>query len=198
NPGLIRPPGAVIEDDFLARCIRCGQCMRVCPNNALHPTFMESGLEGIWSPIMIPRVGYCEPTCVLCGQVCPTGAILELTLQEKVGDNQIPPNRVGTAFIDKGRCLPWAMDRPCIVCEEWCPTSPKAVYLKEATDHDRNGREIQLKYPYVDPDLCTGCGACEYACPVVGKAAIYINSVGESRSAKNQILLQRNGIKQSI
>jgi polyferredoxin len=66
---LIRPPGANAEAEFLARCIRCGQCMRVCPNNALHPTLFESGFEGLWTPILIARIGYCEPTCTLCGEV---------------------------------------------------------------------------------------------------------------------------------
>lgn len=191
NPRLIRPPGSHAEGDFLAKCIRCGQCMRVCPNNALHPTLFESGLEGIWTPILIARIGYCEPTCTLCGQVCPTGAIVELTLKEKVGDKDTPPNRIGTAFIDRGRCLPWAMDRPCIVCEEWCPTSPKSVFLKEETVVDRNGKEIQLKRPYIDPDLCTGCGACEHACPVVNDPAVYVTAIGESRSGANQLLLER-------
>ena len=197
NSLLIRPPGSAAEEDFIARCIRCGQCMRVCPNNALHPTLMEAGLEGIWSPILIARIGYCEPTCTLCGQVCPTGAIVELTLKQKVGGDDILPNRIGTAFIDKGRCLPWAMAKPCIVCEEWCPTSPKAVYLREETVYDRRGNGIKVKQPHIDPDLCTGCGACEFACPVVDRAAIYITSIGESRSAENQILLQRKGIAQS-
>ncbi len=196
NPLLIRPPGSVEEKDFLARCIRCGQCMRVCPNNALHPTFMESGLEGLWSPMLIPKIGYCEPTCTLCGQVCPTGAILELTQKVKVGDKDTPPNRIGTAFFDLGRCLPWAMAKPCIVCEEWCPTSPKAIYLKEETVLDSQGKEVVVKRPYIDPGLCTGCGACEYACPVMDQRAVYVTSVGESRSSKNQILLQRKGIKQ--
>ncbi len=191
NPRLVRPPGARPESDFLAKCIRCGQCMRVCPNNALHPTLLESGLEGIWSPILIARIGYCEPTCTLCGQVCPTGAIEELTVREKVGDEKIAANCIGTAFIDRGRCLPWAMGRPCIVCEEWCPTSPKAIYLKEETVINQKGEEVKVKQPYVEPDLCTGCGACEYACPVINQAAIYITSIGESRSDKNQIILER-------
>ena len=195
---LIRPPGSMAENDFITRCIRCGQCMRVCPNNALHPTFLESGLEGMWSPILIPRIGYCEPTCTLCGQVCPTGAIMEMTLIQKVGDDQIRPNRIGTAFINQGRCLPWAMASPCIVCEEWCPTSPKAIYLSEETVYDSRGKAIKVKRPNVDPDLCTGCGACEYACPVIDQAAIYVTSIGESRSARNQILLQRKGIKPNI
>ncbi len=191
SPKLIRPPGSPREVDFMARCIRCGQCMRVCPNNALHPTLLESGLEGIWTPILIARIGYCEPTCTLCGQVCPTGAIEELTLTEKVGYKETPPNRIGTAFLDRGRCLPWAMATPCIVCEEWCPTSPKAIYLKEETVSDREGRAVSVKRPYVDPSVCTGCGACEFACPVADQAAIYVTSVGESRSPENQILLER-------
>lgn len=191
NAMVVRPPGSVAENNFLARCIRCGQCMRVCPNNALHPTMLESGLEGIWTPIMIARIGYCEPTCTLCGQVCPTGAISKLNLKEKVGDKETPPNRIGTAFIDRGRCLPWAMATVCIVCEEWCPTSPKSVYLREEVVIDNRGQEVKVKLPYVDPNLCTGCGACEFACPVNDRAAIYITSVGESRSEENQILLRR-------
>ena len=141
SPFVVRPPGSLPEDDFLSRCIRCGQCMRVCPNNALHPTLLESGLEGLWTPFLIAKIGYCEPTCTLCGQVCPTGAISELTLNQKVGDEETPPNRIGTAFLDRGRCLPWAMATPCIVCEEWCPTSPKAIYLREEIAIDRQGNE---------------------------------------------------------
>ncbi len=192
DPRVIRPPGSQPEADFLARCIRCGQCMRVCPNNALHPTLLEAGLEGLWSPILIARIGYCEPTCTLCGQVCPTGAILEMSVKEKVGDEETPPNRIGTAFIDRGRCLPWAMATPCIVCEEWCPTAPKAVYLKDEVIYDRDGNEISIRRPYVDANECTGCGACEFACPVNDKRAIYVTAVGESRSQDNQILLERD------
>jgi ferredoxin len=189
--GLIRPPFAVPEEEFRAQCIRCGQCMRVCPNNALHPTLLEAGIEGLWSPVLIARIGYCEPTCTLCGQVCPTGAIEAFTSDQKVGSESIPPNRIGTAFVDRGRCLPWAMATPCIVCEEWCPTSPKTIYLVEEQATDRQGRRVVVKRPHVDPSLCTGCGACEFACPVADRAAIRVTSVGESRSEQNQILLRR-------
>ena len=192
SPILIRPPGSYNEEDFIERCIRCGQCMRVCPNNALHPTTFEAGLEGMWTPLLIAKIGYCEPTCTLCGQVCPTGAIKELSLKQKVGDEDTPADRIGTAFIDRGRCLPWAMATPCIVCEEWCPTSPKSIYLRDEIAIDRLGNEVKVKRPYVDAAVCTGCGACEFACPVSDKRAIYITSVGESRSPKNQILLERN------
>lgn len=196
---LIRPPGALDEKHFLERCIRCGACMKVCPNNALHPTFLEAGLEGIWSPMLVPRIGYCEPSCVLCGQVCPTGAIWEITQEEKLGtaqetdDNRTSgtPIKLGTAFYDRGRCLPWAMATECIVCEEWCPTSPKAVYLKPAEVVDSEGRTKVIRQPYINPERCTGCGACEFACPVQDRPAVYVTSIGESRSKSNQILLKR-------
>ncbi|MBD3217769.1 MAG: 4Fe-4S binding protein [candidate division Zixibacteria bacterium] len=190
NDKLIRPPGSTKEDLFMARCIRCGECMKVCPTNAIHPTFMEAGWEGIWSPILIMRIGYCEPSCTLCGQVCPTGAIKELTLEEKVGSKEVPADVIGTAFVDQGRCLPWSMATPCVVCEEWCPTSPKAIYTEKVKVKNQKGETVEVQRPHVDPALCTGCGACEYACPVADKAAIRVTSVGESRSKENRIILE--------
>jgi len=194
NERLVRPPGALDEKRFLERCVRCGECMKVCPNNALHPTFAQAGLEGIWSPVVVPRIGYCEPSCTLCGQVCPTGAIWEFTLKEKAWDARpagTNPIRIGTAFYDQGRCLPWSMATDCIVCEEWCPTSPKAVYLRPADVVDAGGTIKRVRQPYIDPDRCVGCGACEFACPVKDRPAVYVTSVGESRSAANQILLPK-------
>ncbi len=192
---LLRPPGSLDESDFLSRCIRCGECMKVCPNTALHPTFDEAGIEGLWSPTLVPRIGYCEPSCVLCSEVCPTGAIWRITPKEKgwvVGvGQQGQPVRLGTAFYDRGRCLPWAMATECIVCEEWCPVSPKAIYVQEAQVTDADGNAKTLKQPRVDPSRCVGCGACEYACPLQERPAVYVTSIGESRSPGSQILLNR-------
>jgi len=98
---------------------------------------------------------------------------------------------MGTAFFDRGRCLPWAMATPRIVCEEWEPVSPKAIYLREETVVDREGNEVRVQRPPVDPSLCTGCGACEYACPVFDRKAVYVTSVGETRSEAHQLLLER-------
>ncbi len=195
NERLLRPPGALDEPEFLSRCIRCGECMKVCPNNSLHPTLEEAGLEGLWTPTLVPRIGYCEPSCVLCSEVCPTGAIWQITPREKgwvVGvGQQNQPVRLGTAFYDRGRCLPWAMATDCIVCEEWCPVSPKAIYLEEAQVIDSAGSTKILKQPRVDPSRCVGCGACEFACPLEEHPAIYVTSIGESRSPSSQILLNR-------
>ncbi len=195
NERLLRPPGALDEPDFLSRCIRCGECMKVCPNNSLHPTLGEAGIEGLWTPTLVPRIGYCEPSCVLCSEVCPTGAIWQITPREKgwvVGvGQQSQPVRLGTAFYDRGRCLPWAMATDCIVCEEWCPVSPKAIYVQEAQVIDSAGNTKTLKQPRVDPSRCVGCGACEYACPLQEHPAVYVTSIGESRSPDSQILLGR-------
>jgi polyferredoxin len=195
NERRIRPPGAVEESDFLARCVRCGECMKVCPNNALHPSFSEAGIEGIWTPVLVPRIGYCEPSCVLCSESCPTGAIWEITSKAKAWvvdvSNVSKPIRIGTAFYDRGRCLPWAMATECIVCEEWCPTSPKAIYLQPAEVIDAKGQPKTLKQPRVDPETCVGCGACEYACPLQDRPAVYVTCIGESRSSTNQILLNQ-------
>ncbi len=199
SPKVIRPPGAVDERDFLERCIRCAECMKVCPNNALHPALFEAGPEGMWTPILIPKIGYCEQSCVLCGQVCPTGAIEKIEEKHKLGEG-VPPIVIGTAMFDRGRCLPWAMATPCTVCEEFCPTSPKAIWLEEVLVPQRGavaqgGQEkelsmVRVKRPHIDPQLCIGCGACENVCPVVDKPAVYVTSAGESRSKTNIILLE--------
>jgi len=192
---LLRPPGALDEEEFLSRCIRCGECMKVCPNNSLHPTLDQAGIEGLWTPTLVPRIGYCEPSCVLCSEVCPTGAIWEITPKEKgwvVGVGaQNQPIRLGTAFYDRGRCLPWAEATECIVCEEWCPVSPKAIYVEEAEVIDSAGKTKTLKQPRIDPARCVGCGACEYACPLQERPAVYVTSIGESRSPGSQILLTK-------
>jgi polyferredoxin len=72
NPALIRPPGSRAEHDFLHRCTSCGLCMKVCPTGGLQPTLTEAGLEGLWTPMLVPRIGYCDYMCNLCGNVCPT------------------------------------------------------------------------------------------------------------------------------
>jgi len=186
NERLIRPPGALDETDFLARCIRCGECMRVCPNDALHPAITEAGLEGLWSPVVTPKIGYCEPSCVLCSKVCPTGAIVEITLQKKgwmaANAEASTPMQIGTAVYDRGLCLPWAKATECVVCLEWCPVIPKAIFVEDAKVLDAEGKSRTLKQPHIDTSRCVGCGACEFSCPLQDQPGVYVTSAGESRS----------------
>jgi ferredoxin len=175
DPLLIRPPGAAAEPEFLARCVRCGECMKVCIKNALHPALAEAGLEGVFSPVLVPRIGYCEFNCTLCGQVCPSGAIARLPKEDK------QKVRLGRAYFDRNRCLPWAKATPCLVCEEMCPTPDKAIKLREETVINDQGEQVVLKRPYVDDNLCIGCGTCENKCPLPGDSAVRVTNANESR-----------------
>lgn len=144
SPNLIRPPGSVAEAEFLERCLKCGQCVRICPTNVIQPGGFEGGLENLWTPTLNNRIGTsgCQLNCVACGQVCPTSAIRPITLSEKLGIDeftQIGPIKLGTAFVDRNRCLPWAMDKPCIVCQENCPVSPKAIHTRPYFNTIREG-----------------------------------------------------------
>ena len=143
-PALVRPPGALPEPQFLDRCLRCGQCMRICPTGVLQPAGIDTGIEALWTPVLNNRLGTsgCQPNCIACGSVCPTAAIRPFTLDEKLGravHHATGPVKIGCAFIDRGRCLPWAMGRPCIVCQENCPVSPKAIVLEPWIEALREG-----------------------------------------------------------
>ncbi len=184
NPELIRPPGALPEEEFLQTCVRCGECMKVCLTNVIQPTFLQAGLEGLWSPYLVMRLGYCEYSCTLCGQVCPTQAIKRLPIAEK------QKTKIGLAFIAKDRCLPYSVQKECVVCEEHCPTPIKAIWFDKKEVAMRDGSKKVLKLPVVDLDLCIGCGICEYKCPVSDQPAIYVQSIGEDRSETNRILIE--------
>jgi polyferredoxin len=144
EPRLIRPPGALDEKAFLSRCIKCGQCMRICPTNVIHAADWTYGLERLWTPVLNFRVGTsgCQHNCVACSQICPTAALRPITVDERMGRGAFAdggPLRTGMAFVDHGRCLPWAMDTPCIVCQENCPVSPKAIFTRTEFRPIRNG-----------------------------------------------------------
>lgn len=173
HPYLVRPPGAR-ENNLLAKCIRCGECSRACPTGAIQPALAEAGLEGLWTPVLVPRLGYCDYSCNACGQVCPVQAIPPLSLEAKRQEV------IGLAYIDTSRCLPWADLVPCIVCEEMCPVPQKAIWLEEVEVQDAAGEVVMLQRPHVDRNLCIGCGICEYKCPVNGEAAIRVYVPGDA------------------
>ena len=169
RPGLIRPPGAQDEGRFLSRCLRCSECMKACPTSGLQPALGEAGLEALWTPVLKSRLGYCDYACNACGQVCPSGAIPPLGVAQK------RTRVLGVAVIDRNRCLPWALDTPCVVCQEMCPVPDKAIELKGQRLITRaDGTQDYLARPQVIAGRCIGCGICEYKCPLEGPAAIVV------------------------
>jgi MauM/NapG family ferredoxin protein len=170
NPAYLRPPGAVAEKEFLSKCIRCGECMKVCPMNAIQPAMWESGLEGMWTPLLKMRLGYCDYRCTMCTEVCPTGALQKLAQDVK------QKTKLGLAVVDRNRCLPYAAEKPCMECWEHCPLTDKAISLQQ-TQVTVGDDTLTLQLPVVSAKLCIGCGACENKCPVAGQAAIRVVSV---------------------
>jgi formate hydrogenlyase subunit 6/NADH:ubiquinone oxidoreductase subunit I len=154
--------------------------MKVCPTNVIQPTMLEAGLEGLWTPVVKTQTGYCEYECNMCNQVCPTEAIRPLRLEEK---KQV---RIGLAHLDEDRCLPLVYARPCLVCHRQCPA--RAISMIDTTVTNLQGAEVTVKKPHVNPETCIGCGVCEAKCPVTGRAAIRVTSVGETRHVENQFL----------
>ena len=199
---IIRPPGAVDEEEFLALCIRCGECMKVCKTNGLHPTLLEAGIEGLWTPKLIPRLGYCDYGCVLCTRVCPSGAIRRLDLEEK---REVA---LGKARIDHNRCIPWVgyarlpelekkwQDFNCGVCEEVCPVPTKAIHFNTYVD----AQQREIRRPFVREDVCTGCGFCEKVCPVLGTSAIVVEGMQPQTKIRSpkEFLITNNFLPETI
>lgn len=170
---LIRPPGALPEKIFLQQCVRCGQCMHVCPTNTLQPCLFESGVEGLWTPRLAPRHAACDQTCCRCNDVCPTGALRPLDLEEK------KHAKIGTAYIVTDRCLVWAQNRLCFICDEQCPYNAIVFRWHEGS-----------RKPFVVDVRCNGCGFCEQHCPVGGESAIIVTAHGELRLVEGSYIAE--------
>lgn len=169
----IRPPGSVPEDKFLELCVRCGQCIKVCPNNVLQPAGFEHGLNCLWTPKVVADWSGCEPSCNNCGQVCPTGAVLALTLEEKRAA------RIGLAQVELGTCLPYAGRGSCQLCVDECKMAgyDAIEFIRVGGEVDENGDLIEGSgqlAPVVREDRCIGCGLCQMRCQA-------INVKGEKR-----------------
>jgi ferredoxin len=159
----VRPPGSVPEDIFRRQCVRCGQCLKVCPGSVLQPAALELGIDGLWTPKVVAEFSGCKPFCNNCGQVCPTEAIRELPLEEKRAA------RIGLAEVNKKICLPHSLRQDCGLCQEECAAAGyNAIeFIRVGLEYDRRGSIIAgsgFLAPVVLEDKCVGCGLCQERC----------------------------------
>ena len=178
---ILRPPGALSEDDFLATCIKCGMCVEACPYDTL--LLAKPGdHKPIGTPYFIPR----DIPCYMCPDipcvpVCPTGALDEKSVtDEKTGELDINIADMGLAVIDDESCIAfWGIQ--CDACYRACPIFGDAITI-EYEKNERTGKHAFMK-PIVHSDHCTGCGLCERAC-VTEKPAIFVlpreNALGKA------------------
>lgn len=141
---VLRPPGAVGESDFVARCIRCSRCITACPTQVLEPMGIEEGL----AQAKTPRLNYANNLCTFCDachQACPTDAI------GPVDPCEPSEGRIGVGYVHQDRCLAFIETGSCGICVDACPYG--------ALSFD------DLRRPVVDTTHCNGCGECVRICP---------------------------------
>lgn len=153
------PPGSVSHEHFNTICTGCSLCVTACPTRVLQPAFLEYGIGGMMQPYMDFSAGLCNFDCVKCSEVCPAGAILKLSPEQKI------VTQVGVAKFIKANCIVETEKTDCGACSEHCPT--KAVNMVPYVNN--------LLIPEVKEEICVGCGACEYACPVEPFKSIYVD-----------------------
>lgn len=158
------PPGAGSIKDFYSRCTGCQLCVSACPNGVLRPS---TDIRHILQPKMGFDRGYCRPECTSCSEVCPTGAILPITREQKTTIH------IGTAKVNLELCITVEDDVECGNCARHCPTG--AIRMVKA-----DGYKHQI--PTIAEDICIGCGACENLCPSRPISAITVNGLSEHRN----------------
>ena len=156
----ITPFGSESVEKFYKHCTACQLCVTVCPNNVLRPS---SRLEHLMQPEMSFEKGYCRPECVKCSEVCPAGAILKITPEEKT------EWKVGTAGVDYDLCVVNRDGVSCGNCARHCPVGAISMVKKNPED------EKSPRIPSVNEEKCIGCGACENLCPSRPISAITVN-----------------------
>lgn len=154
----LSPPGSGSIEHLLEKCTACHLCIAKCPSKVLKPAFMEYGLGGIMQPRMYFDNGFCNYDCTICSTVCPNDALIDLTMEQKHS------LQMGRVIFVLDNCVVYTDGTRCGACSEHCPT--QAVRMVPY----KNG----LTIPQTDPDICVGCGGCEYICPAVPVKAIYV------------------------
>jgi len=184
SPLVLRPPGAIKEDDFLKACIKCGLCAEACQNRETNID-RDTGLAKIGTlkmakggdhnligtPFFIPT----EVPCFMCEDipcvpVCPSGALDQASVSNDKGELDINQSRMGLAVVHKESCIAyWGIQ--CDACYRACPLLGEAITI-ETQKNERTGKHAFM-LPIVHDNVCTGCGLCEQAC-VTEKPAIFV------------------------
>ena len=172
----IAPPGALSFDQLKEKCISCHLCVSKCPSHVIKPAFLEYGLGGVMQPKLYFDKGFCNYDCTVCGDVCPTGALVPLTVEEK------NHTQMGKVHFIIENCIVYYDETSCGACSEHCPT--QAVHMVPYKDH--------LTIPETDPSICVGCGGCEYVCPAIPYKAIYV----EGLSKQNIIEIEHDEVEE--
>lgn len=154
----VTPPGSLSIERFHKNCTACHLCISSCPTRVLQPSLTEYGWDGLFQPFMDYKASFCNYECTVCGEICPTGAILQLETEQK------KRTQLGKAKFIKENCVVYTNETACGACSEHCPT--KAV--------DMVFYKGKLTIPEVTDKICIGCGACEHSCPTNPKS-IYVD-----------------------
>ena len=174
----ITPPGSGSVKHFTQTCSACHLCVSTCPTKVITPSFLEYGIGGLLQPKMNYAKSFCDYECNLCGRVCPTGAILQLSTDEKKF------TQIGTVDLIKEKCVVYVDKSNCGACGEVCPTHTISFVDKG-----------NILYPKTDTKYCVGCGACEKACPTMPKSIVVrsnpVHKKAEKYEAKTAPVLQK-------
>ena len=180
SPKAVMPPGALDFERFTSKCTACQLCVSNCPGFVLKPASLQYGLSGFLQPRLDFDSGMCEFDCVRCSNICPNGALEPLKVERK------RRLQIGSAKYFKKRCVVVTDRTFCGACAEHCPTG--AVHMVDWEDG--------LTIPKVEPELCIGCGACEYICPVRPDKAIIVSGNTKQGMAKVATIKQaKNHLK---
>lgn len=179
NTPPVLPPGARSLARFQSLCTACQLCVANCPDQVLRPSITRHGLAGFLQPYQDFDFAFCSYNCSDCSQICPTGAIQPVTIEER------RTIRTGKAVFFKCRCVVKTEGTACGACSEHCPT--QAVHMVPW----KNG----LTIPELDPDLCIGCGGCEFICPVRPEKAIIVSGLEVHERAKAVVSGKENTIR---
>ena len=162
----IAPPGVQNIDKLLQKCISCHLCVTKCPSHVIKPALFEYGLGGIMQPKLYFDHGFCSYDCTVCGDICPTGAILPLTKEEK------HHTQMGQVNFILENCIVYYDETSCGACSEHCPTQAVSMVPYKGS----------LTIPHIEPSICVGCGGCEYVCPAIPFKAIYVEGLKEQQT----------------